>query len=118
MKSPVMTSGKDGLLVKKVLQKARPDFISVGFFSCAINLLMLTGPIFMLQVYDRVLSSGSLPTLVVLYLLIVFLFGLLGVFSFFRSRVLSRVGYRIENDLMELAQSFRISSQSNAKLKA
>lgn len=113
------SAGKDlNKPVKDILQAARPDFIAVGLFSCAINLLMLTGPIFMLQVYDRVLASRSIPTLVVLYLLIVFLFALLGVFSFFRSRVLSRVGYRTENKLMHLAQTFRISSQSNAKLKS
>ena len=35
-------------------------YISVGIFSFAVNLLMLTGPLFMMQVYDRVLSSGSL----------------------------------------------------------
>ena len=104
--------------LKALLHNARADFISVGLFSCAINLLMLTGPLFMLQVYDRVLASGSLPTLVVLYLLIVFLFGLLGVFNFFRTRVLSRVGYRIENELMSNAQQFRIRSQSHAKLKS
>jgi len=104
--------------LKRVLRQARPDFISVALFSCAINALMLTGPLFMLQVYDRVLSSSSIPTLVVLYGLIVFLFGLLGVFSFFRTRILSRVGYRIEKDLMGLAQKFRIYSQSKAQLRS
>ncbi len=90
------------------LREAKGDWIGVGLFSCAINLLMLTGPLFMLQVYDRVLTSRSIPTLVVLYALIVFLFGLLGVFNFFRTRVLSRVGFRLDSQLMETAQKMRL----------
>ena len=43
----------------------------VGFFSAIINLLMLTGPIYMLQVYDRVLSSGSVATLVGLFAIVI-----------------------------------------------
>lgn len=118
-----MKKSQDGRLrttpspLQKILIDARPDWISIGLFSCAINLLMLTGPLFMLQVYDRVLASGSIPTLVVLYLLIVFLFGLLGVFNFFRTRMLSRIGYRIEKSLMSKAQEFRIHGQMDPKLR-
>ena len=90
------------------LRKYRSDWVAVTVFSCAINVLMLTGPIFMLQVYDRVLASRSIPTLLVLYLLIVFLFALFGVFNFFRTRVLSRVGFRLENELMTSAQKMRL----------
>ena len=103
--------------LQKILKRARPDWISIGLFRCAINLLMLTGPLFMLQVYDRVLASRSIPTLVVLYLLIVFLFGLLGVFNFFRTRMLSRIGHRIEKSLMNLAQAFRIRGQTDPLLR-
>ena len=39
-------------------------FVGVGLFSGLINVLMLTGPLFMLQIYDRVLPSHSVPTLV------------------------------------------------------
>ena len=46
-----------------VMRQLRRTFIQVGLFSAAINILMLTGPIYMLQVYDRVLSSGSVATL-------------------------------------------------------
>jgi len=65
----------------------------------------------MLQVYDRVLTSRSIPTLTVLFLLVVFLYALLGVFTFFRNRVLSRVGFRFENSLMGSAQK-RLMTQS------
>jgi len=91
------------------LRKYRSDWLAIMVFSCAINLLMLTGPIFMLQVYDRVLTSGSIPTLMVLYLLIVFLFSIMGLFSFFRTRVLSRIGFRFENELMTSAQKMQLA---------
>jgi len=90
------------------LRKYRADWFAVSVFSCAINILMLTGPIFMLQVYDRVLASRSIPTLWVLYLIIVFLFALFGVFNFLRTRILSRVGYRLEHELMTSAQEMRL----------
>jgi ABC-type protease/lipase transport system fused ATPase/permease subunit len=54
-----------------VLGEARPALVSTGVFSFVINLLMLTGPLFMLQIYDRVLTSGSVPTLLALVMLIV-----------------------------------------------
>ncbi|MEM6463397.1 MAG: type I secretion system permease/ATPase [Pseudomonadota bacterium] len=74
--------------------------LSVGLFSMAINLLMLTGPLFMLQVYDRVLASRSIPTLLALFLMVAVLYLFLGLFDFIRSRILSRSGYRLEVELM------------------
>lgn len=94
--------------LKKALSRARQGFFSAGVFSFAINLLMLTGPLFMLQVYDRVLTSRSVPTLVALYALVVSLFAFLGFFQFLRTRVLSRIGYRVDTDLMRLAEKVRI----------
>ena len=99
--------------IASLFAKAKGDWLGVGLFSCAINILMLTGPLFMLQVYDRVLTSRSVPTLTVLFLLVVFLYALLGVFTFYRNRVLSRVGYRLEDSLMGTAQK-RLISQSYA----
>ena len=58
--------------------------------SAILNILMLTGSIYMLQVYDRVLSSGSVPTLVGLFVIVVVLFTFLGIFDFLRARMLSR----------------------------
>ena len=48
----------------EALRACRNAFIGVGVMSCMINLLYLTGAMFMLQVYDRVLPSRSVPTLV------------------------------------------------------
>jgi ABC-type bacteriocin/lantibiotic exporter with double-glycine peptidase domain len=47
----------------------RAALIGIGVFSCLANLLALTGPIFMLQIYDRVLPARSLPTLTAFLLL-------------------------------------------------
>lgn len=64
----------------------------IVILSVCSNLLMLTGPIFMLQVYDRVLTSGSAQTLLVLLGLVGLLYGLYAVFEFCRSRLLARHG--------------------------
>ena len=62
---------------------------AVGLFSFFVNLLMLTGPIYMLNIYDRVLGSGSVETLVALTLLVLFLFVLMGTLDYIRGRVMA-----------------------------
>ncbi|KGJ03894.1 ATP-binding cassette, subfamily C [Paracoccus halophilus] len=68
----------------------------VGLFSFAVNVLMLTGPLFMMQVYDRVLGSRSVETLTALFLLVVFLFAMMGVLDLARNRVMSRIAARFQ----------------------
>lgn len=85
--------------LSQALSGSRRAFIGVGVFSAAINLLMLTGPVFMLQVYDRVLASRSSATLVVLMLIVVYLYALMGVLEIYRSRVLARVGVEFQRAL-------------------
>ena len=75
-------------------------FLAVGIFSAVVNLLMLTGPLFMLQVYDRVLASRSVETLTALFVLVIFLFLLMGVIDSIRGRVMGRVAARFQ-DRME-----------------
>ncbi|WP_299949737.1 type I secretion system permease/ATPase [uncultured Ruegeria sp.] len=72
---------------------------AVFIFSVFVNLLMLTGPLFMLQVYDRVLASGSEETLLALFLLVVVLYGLMTVLDYARSRILARFGARFQRTL-------------------
>nr|WP_239025542.1 type I secretion system permease/ATPase [Roseibacterium persicicum] len=72
---------------------------SVALFSAAVNALMLTGPLYMLQVYDRVLGSRSEETLVALTVLIAFLFLMMGVLDFVRGRVAARYGARLQEAL-------------------
>lgn len=105
------SSGKENPL-KFALRRSRATFFSVGLFSCAINILMLTGPLFMLQVYDRVLASRSVPTLVALFGLVVILYLFLGLFDFIRSRALSRAGYRLDVDLGGITQKHWLVSKT------
>ncbi|MEM6637525.1 MAG: type I secretion system permease/ATPase [Pseudomonadota bacterium] len=68
-------------------------------FSIFVNLLMLTGPLFMLQVYDRVLSSRSEATLTALLVLVIALYALMGVLDYARGRVAARIGARFQSRL-------------------
>ncbi len=77
----------------------RLAFMVVGIFSFAINLLMLTGPLFMLQIYDRILTSRSIPTLVALFGLVIGLYVFMGIFDLLRVRVMSRAGYALDTRL-------------------
>src|ERR1700675_448141 len=74
------------------LRACRSAFIGVGIMSCMINLLYLTGSIFMLEVYDRVLPSRSVPTLVGLAILAGGLYIAQGVLDLIRGRILIRIG--------------------------
>ncbi|MGR3364801.1 MAG: type I secretion system permease/ATPase [Maritimibacter harenae] len=82
--------------LRAVLREARGLFWIVGVFSAFMNLLMLTGPLYMLQVYDRVLGSRSEETLLALTVLMVFLFAMMGCLDFVRGRVLARIGARLQ----------------------
>lgn len=75
----------------------RTHLLAVGVFSIFVNLLMLTGPLFMLQVYDRVLASRSEATLVALLVLVTGLFLMYGLLEFARGRVLARAGARFQS---------------------
>lgn len=71
--------------------EGRGLFAAVALFSVFVNLLMLTGPLFMLQVYDRVLGSRSQETLAALFALVVFLFLMMGLLDLARGRVMARL---------------------------
>ncbi len=76
-----------------------PALLLIALFSIFVNLLMLTGPLFMLQVYDRVLASRSVPTLVALFLLIVGLFAAMALLETVRGRIGTRIGATLQADL-------------------
>ncbi|MGA0596795.1 type I secretion system permease/ATPase [Enterovirga sp. CN4-39] len=82
-----------------VLQPCRSALMAIGLVSGLINILMLTGPLFMLQVYDRVLPSRSIPTLVGLGLLALVLFAIQGLLEVLRSRALGRIGRVVDERL-------------------
>jgi ATP-binding cassette, subfamily C, bacterial len=87
-------SGVDEL--RAVLKASAAGFVAIGLFSFFVNLLVLTGPLFMLQIYDRVLASRSEATLVALTGLIVGLYLIMGVLDHIRSRVAARIGARFQ----------------------
>lgn len=92
------------------LKNQRAGFAVVFVLSGVVNVLMLTGSIYMLQVYDRVLSSGSMVTLAGLFTIVVILYLFLGLFDFLRQRLLSRIAIRLDLSLGK--PSFRSWVQS------
>jgi PrtD family type I secretion system ABC transporter len=83
----------------EALAACRGAFISIGFMSGMSNILMLTGAIFMLEVYDRVLPSRSVPTLIGLVILAAGLFTAQGLLDLIRGRILVRIGGRLDEAL-------------------
>ncbi len=96
-----------------LMASCRGAFIGVAVLSGLVNLLYLSGSIFMMEVYDRVLPSRSIPTLVGLSVIIVVLYLFQGLFDMVRGRILARVGAAVDEDLSQ--QIFQ--GQLNAPLK-
>ncbi len=85
------------------LSSARGAFMATAGFSGAINILMLSGSLFMLQVYDRVLASRNVPTLLALVVLILILYGFLSGLELLRSRIFARIGRSVDAKLADCA---------------
>lgn len=81
------------------LDSCRNAFMSIALFSGMSNILMLTGAIFMLEIYDRVLPSRSVPTLIALIILATVLYGALGILDLIRSRILVRIGSYLDESI-------------------
>ncbi|MGM4895126.1 type I secretion system permease/ATPase [Tardiphaga sp. 839_C3_N1_4] len=81
------------------LRACRGAFLGVGLMSCMINILYLTGSFFMLEVYDRVLPSRSVPTLVGLIILAGGLYVAQGILDLLRGRILVRIGSSLDEAL-------------------
>lgn len=100
MKNPaqeMLNKGREELA--KARRQGRTIFTAVFVFSIFVNLLMLTGPLYMMQVYDRVLASRSVETLAALTILVGFLFLMMGLLDYSRGRLMARVGARFQNTL-------------------
>lgn len=86
-------SGEQGRAeLRKALRASWRLFGTTFIFSFFVNALMLTGPLYMLQVYDRVLGSRSEETLLALSILVAFLYLMMGFLDYARGRVLARAG--------------------------
>lgn len=106
----VKDSSHSGLSeLSSVRSLSRGALLAAFLFSIFANLLMLTSPLYMLQIYDRVLLSRSEPTLIALTVLMVFLFAVMGLLDHARARILARIGARFQEalDKRVLSASFR-----------
>ncbi|HRD75553.1 MAG TPA: type I secretion system permease/ATPase, partial [Hyphomicrobiaceae bacterium] len=105
-----------------MLRKVRGTLIGVSVMSAVINMLALTGSFYMLQIYDRVLSSYSVATLIVISALAAWLFLIQGVLDILRAQILIRVGNIVDRELMPkaLTASMRLplygASEGDARL--
>ena len=99
MRQPGRRPNQQRSELAEALAACRGAFISIGLMSGMSNILMLTGAIFMLEVYDRVLPSRSVPTLVGLVILAAGLFTAQGLLDLIRGRILVRIGGRLDEAL-------------------
>ena len=100
----------------EVRKRSRGLYWFVAIFSSFVNALMLTGPLYMLNVYDRVLGSRSLETLIALSVLVGFMYLMMGILDYARGRVMSRVAARFQSDLDE--RVFNAAMRANATGRA
>jgi ATP-binding cassette subfamily C protein RsaD len=89
-------NGAKPTILDQAVLVARPAVITAMVFSFFINVLALVSPLYMMQVYDRVLSSRNVATLIVLTLICVFLFLVYGVLEALRTQVLVRGGLKFD----------------------
>jgi len=103
--------------VQEAIRRAVAGFAVAGAFSFFLNLLMLVSPLYMLQVYDRVLTTGSKETLLYLTLLAIFALAILGVLEGLRTSVLARVGQwigaAVGGGLVEQSVTGALSGRTN-----
>jgi len=103
----------------KVLLEMRSAWIAVFVFSAVINLLMLAPTVYMMQVSDRVMTSRNMMTLLMLTLLVLGIFAIMGTLEWARSRVLVRLGVRLDRRLgprlLSLSHRFEIEKLGDGR---
>jgi len=87
--------------LKEAILASKKSFIIVGFFSLFINILMLVPPLYMLQLYDRVLTSRSEDTLILLTAIVLVLFITMALLEIVRSKILVKVGNNLDHILSQ-----------------
>ena len=101
------------------LKECRTAFWSVAIFSGAVNMLMLAGPLYMLQLYDRVLSSRSTPTLIALSAFLVAAYGFQAGLEVIRSRLVVRIAslldFRLASNVYDAVIRLAIQNRSAAE---
>ena len=104
--------------LRAALDKYRGGFIAIAAFSSLVNILMLVSPVYMLQMYDRVLTSLSLETLGMLTIIAVFLLACFGLLEWVRQRLMQRIalalGLNMANDVLSSAFRSNLASQTQS----
>lgn len=94
----------------QVRASLRHLFVIVGLFSFLVNLLLLTGPLYMLHIYDRVLPSGTQQTLVALSLMALLAYTVMGVLDHARARITAHIAARFLTQLNQCVFSLAMQS--------
>ncbi len=87
--------------LKEAILASKKSFILVGFFSLFINLLMLVPSLYMLQLYDRVMTSRSEDTLIMLTSIVMVLFVTMALLEIVRSKILVKIGNKLDSILSQ-----------------
>ena len=108
-----MNGGAAAPVLSAALARGRRAFAAVIVFSAFVNILMLVSPIYMLQIYDRVLTSASVETLIALTLVAVFLLACFGGLDWVRQRMMARIALQLNFRVLDevVAGTFRGSLQ-------
>lgn len=99
--------------ILSLLKTYKSGLWSIGLFSAIINMLMLAPALYMLQVYDRVLASSSQMTLLMLTVMVVAMYGFMGLLEWLRSVVVIRLGTRLDMQLNQ--RVYAAAFESNLK---
>ena len=100
--TPPVNSAKPSTPIGNVLRRLKKIFAVSIVFSLAVNLMILVSPLYMMQIYNRVLPSRSESTLIMLTALVVFALAALAILEAVRSLVFVRIGGAVERDLNEI----------------
>lgn len=108
-----MTPSKRYDELRRLLKPSQGYFVTAAIFSLAINLLYLAGPLYMLQVYDRVISSSSEITLVMLTIALLLTLAALAGLDVVRARVLTRTSIRLDRNIASRVMTAIIERSAN-----
>ncbi|MDA9207557.1 type I secretion system permease/ATPase [Octadecabacter sp.] len=111
-----ITAGRSELLEAR--KRSRGLYWFVAIFSGFVNALMLTGPLYMLNVYDRVLGSRSYETLIALSVLVGFMYLMMGILDYARGRIMGRVGAQFQTDLDERVFNAALRAKATGRAQA
>ena len=124
MKAPTPRSaqGEIATVINKGMKAIKPALVGTVVFSFFINLLGLVSPLYMMQVYDRVLSSRSISTLLFLTLILAFFYLVIALLEMVRSQVLIRAGVKFDRvvnpEVFRAIQKFTLRKQGTPPTQA